>query len=386
MTHNHSDKPDQPPHCNGCHGGPEIQDDTATHSAGNVRGTDRPPAAVHHGPGGLGPDPSVREVARAAWNAWLSPDLLRSGPVLWPFGRRARARRARNQAVTAEAHRRRDDLRATFDTLFTSTNDGNGDDVGGGLGRRPDGRRPVSRRARAGVILALAGMVVTIAVAGWTLSSPASRSTSSPTSLPAVSPPPADTGSSATELAETTAVSGATLPARPPIPSGGVEPTSPHPAGAVDPGAVRVVEPPRGDPTPAELATPEGAMRAWLARWCPFDHGEQFGAAQRRARPAMTDAGWSILNPYDGDARDAQARASWDKTQAAGESGRCSEPTALVSPAAPRAPDSAIVIGALTRLVTAPGQPAYTEPLSVVWRVRRGADGLWRLDLPTEGG
>jgi hypothetical protein len=372
MTHDHSDRPAQPaPRHNDSHARPEPA--ATRHEEPGHRAAD----GVHIGQEQLlGPDPSVREVARAARNAWFSRDLLRSGPTLWPFGRRARDRRARNQAAAVEAHRRRAELRAAFDTLFTTTS---GTGTGGSVGRPT-----VSGRARAMVILALTGMVAAVALAAWAWSGPAAGPAPKPTP-PSVSPPAA-THSTPTKPSATTVVSAATIPAQPPIPPAGVTPTSPHPAVPVDPSSVRVVQPPPGDPTPAELATPEGAMRAWLARWCPFDHGEEFGAAERRARAAMTDAGWSILNPLDGDTGDQRARASWDKTQAAGESGGCSEPTALVSPQAPRSPTSAIVIGAVTRVITAPGQPAYAEPLSVVWRVRQEADGLWRLDLPTEGG
>lgn len=159
----------------------------------------------------------------------------------------------------------------------------------------------------------------------------------------------------------------------------------------MDAGSLRVVDPPVGEPTPVELGTPEGAMRAWLARLCPFDHVDPFGAAEQRARAAMTDAGWATLNPVDGDAGgDERARLSWEKTVAAGESGRCAEPTAQISLEAPRTATSAIVIGAVTRVVTSPDsdpdQAPYVEQLSQVRLVRRGADGLWRVDLPAEGG
>jgi hypothetical protein len=143
-----------------------------------------------------------------------------------------------------------------------------------------------------------------------------------------------------------------------------------------------VVDPPAGDPTPTELATPEGALRAWLARLCPCDYRQPFGTAERRARLAMTDTGWTILDP----AENPGARASWDQTVAARESGRCAQPTALVSPEAPRTPSTAIVIGAVTRVVTPDGGQPYAEQLFEVWIVRQSPDGLWRVHLPTEGG
>jgi hypothetical protein len=106
----------------------------------------------------------------------------------------------------------------------------------------------------------------------------------------------------------------------------------------------------------------------------------------------MTSDGWSTLDPGDGDEADQRARTSWATTVAARESGRCAHPIAQISAEAPRTATSVIVIGAVTRVVTSAGhtgatagQP-YAEQLSVARVVRRDMDGLWRVDLPTEGG
>jgi hypothetical protein len=137
------------------------------------------------------------------------------------------------------------------------------------------------------------------------------------------------------------------------------------------------------------MGSPDGVMRAWLSRVCPFDFTDAFGTAERRAKPAMTDAGWATINPDNDTPRAERAHASWDTTVVARESGRCAEPAATISPEAPRSDASAVVIGATTRVITAragDGQAPYVEQLSEVRIVRRGTDGLWRVDLATAGG
>jgi hypothetical protein len=315
----------------------------------------------------LGPDSSVREIARAAREAFLGADLIRSGPTLWPFGQRARTRRERNQQVIEQARLRRAQFRQAFDAPPAAA-------------PRPARRRPIGRRTNRIVIAGLAGLALAVAAAAVWLGRPEPR--------PVTQPAPASSTTSPLALSSTTATTpgstsgSAAVPAQPPIPSGGVAPITPRPHPTVNPSTVVVVDPPVGDPTPNELATPESAVRAWLARKCPFDYRQPVGTAERQARPAMTDAGWNTVDPSD----DARVRASWDRTVAARESGRCAAPTALVSPEAPRSPTTAIVIGAATRLVTPEGGQPYVEHLTEVRLVRRGTDGLWRVDLPTEGG
>ncbi|WP_142065306.1 hypothetical protein [Pseudonocardia kunmingensis] len=143
-----------------------------------------------------------------------------------------------------------------------------------------------------------------------------------------------------------------------------------------------VVDPPAGDPAPAELASPEGAMRAWLARLCPYAYTEPFGAPEQRARPAMTTAGWAELDP----AADERARASWDKVVAGAETARCAAPTAVVSPEAPRSDTSAIVIGEIQQVITAGSGTRWVETLRHTRVVLRDSDGLWRVGTATAGG
>jgi hypothetical protein len=123
-------------------------------------------------------------------------------------------------------------------------------------------------------------------------------------------------------------------------------------------------------------------MSAWLARWCPFTYTDPFATSENRARPAMTGPGWASFDPrrHDG------ARESWRRTTAARESGRCGRPDSHVSPEAPRSAATAIVIGTISRVVTAPGQPPYVEQISELRIVRHSADGGWRVDRHTEGG
>lgn len=345
------------------------------------------------------PHVSGREGLRAVLDAYLSTDLLHPGPSLLPFGRRARDRRTRNQAVTDEARRRRDQLRLTTAHIVAGPPGHVGDRCGPDrTAGSPAVRQSVDRRTQRRVVLGLTAVVAAVALAALWWSPPEPHPVNP--SLAASQTPPepgSSTLSTSTAVVTTGGADAGSLPARPPIPPGGVTPVTPGPDTTVDPDSVRVVAVPTGAPTRAELATPEAAMRAWLARLCPFTHTEPFGTAEQRARPAMTDNGWSTLNPLDGDSGgdgvDQRVRVSWDKTVAARESGRCAQPIAQISAEAPRTPTSVIVIGAATRVITSTnhtsgtaGASPYVEQLSVVRVVRRGTDGLWRVDHPTEGG
>lgn len=348
------------------------------------------------------PHVSGHEGIRAVLDAYLSPDLLHPGPSLLPFGRRARDRRARNRAVTDEARRRRDQLRLTAANIVAGPSGHAGDRSGPDrTAGSPVVRRSVDRRTQRRVVLGLTVVVAAVALAAlwWSPPEPAPVNPS-----PAASQTPPGPGSgtfpTSTAVVATGSADAGSLPAWPPIPPDGVTPVTPGPDTTADRDSVRVVAVPTGAPTRAELATPEAAMRAWLARLCPFTHTDPFGTAEQRARPAMTDNGWSTLNPLDGDSggdsgggADQRVSASWDKTVAARESGRCAQPIAQISAEAPRTPTSVIVIGAATRVITSTNhtsatadQAPYVEQLSVVRVVRRGTDGLWRVDLPTEGG
>ncbi|GLZ28143.1 hypothetical protein Lesp02_03330 [Lentzea sp. NBRC 105346] len=140
--------------------------------------------------------------------------------------------------------------------------------------------------------------------------------------------------------------------------------------------------PPAGEPSPEELSTPESAARAWLARWCAFDHTEPFAAAEQRARPAMTDLGWRNFDP----AGDERARHSWERTVAAKESGRCSAPQAQVPSGAPASDNRRIVLVWADRVVTGTAGSPYVERIMQTRHVHRGADGRWRVDIATVGG
>jgi hypothetical protein len=119
-----------------------------------------------------------------------------------------------------------------------------------------------------------------------------------------------------------------------------------------------------------------------LARTCPFSFRDAFGAAEQRGESAMTANGWNNDNP----ANNQQAQTSWSETVSAQEVGQCGAPTAAVDPEAPGDASSAIVIGSIERVVTGPGEAAYVETVNATRVVLRGADGLWRVDVATQGG
>ncbi|ALG06371.1 hypothetical protein [Kibdelosporangium phytohabitans] len=131
-----------------------------------------------------------------------------------------------------------------------------------------------------------------------------------------------------------------------------------------------------------ELSTPESAAQAWLARWCPFDYRAPFGESEQRAQTAMVPDAWTAWNAEIND----RSRRSWDATVAARESARCTSPTAVISPEAPRTPHAVIVIVAATRVVSSTGATAYAETVTATRVVLRGADNLWRIGEATEGG
>lgn len=341
------------------------------------------------------PDASVRAIARTVRAALVGTDLLRSGPAFWPFGHRARRRRAHNDRIAEEATRRRARLRETFDAAYSTTgaHTDDSDDINetqpGNQAKRANSayRRPVDHRTRVLVIGCLLGLVAAVVLAMVWVGSPApaedaSRIPDDPT-LPAT-PESTDRPPSASGPANQS------LPPRPAVPPSGVAAVPAHPREPVDPQSVSLVDPPTTAPTRAELDTPEGAMQAWLGRWCPFDYTDPFGTAERRAQPAMTDEAWATVNPDNDTPRADDVRASWEKTIAARESGRCTQAVAVISPAASRSATATIVIGAITRVITSDspigGQTPYVEQLTEVRIVRREPDGGWRVDLTATGG
>lgn len=306
------------------------------------------------------------EVARAAGAAFVSRDLLGTRPGLWPLGRRARARRERNREITEEARRRRGQFRAAFESGATQAS-------------RPARWRPVERRANAAVIASLSGVVLGVFALSVWFSGRA----------PAPHPQPAATGAAVASSAPVppstappTPGAGVSLPGLPPIPPGGVAPIRPPTSTTVNPASVRLADRPTGEATAAELSSPEGAVGAWLARWCPYSSTEAFGAAEQRARSAMTAAGWAAFDPAGND----RAQRSWRTIVTERQTARCSAPTALISPEAPRSAVSAIVIGQIQRVVTAGDGARWVDTLTGTRIVLRGADGLWRVDTATTGG
>ena len=310
-------------------------------------------------------DLSLAQAWQLTRAALVSPDLLRPGPGV-PFGRRARARKARRRDIADETRRRR---RALVQAL------GHYDRT-----PRPDRRawRTVDPRANRLVILTLSivvGLVGALAVSRRHGPEPAPRqempTSSAPSSTPA--PNPVSTSSRPTTSARA-------VPPRPPIPSGGVTPLTAGTPQKLAPASVVLADPPLSPPTPNDLATADSAAAAWMARWCAFTYTDTFGTNIARARPAMTPAGWASF------ASTTPSRASWAATVAAGESARCSTPTARISPEAPRSADSAIVLVTADRVVSAARAASYVESLGESRVVRRGDDSLWRVDTATEGG
>ncbi|MCK2239987.1 MULTISPECIES: hypothetical protein [unclassified Crossiella] len=96
----------------------------------------------------------------------------------------------------------------------------------------------------------------------------------------------------------------------------------------------------------------------------------------------MTAQEWSRFDPRGNPA----VQRSWQLTVAARETARCSQPQALVSPAAPRTADSAIVFLDAWRVVTAENGTSYTESVQESRILRREPDRLWRVDAATVGG
>lgn len=324
-------------------------------------------------------DHSARSADRpslpAAVRALFGADLLGPSPGILPFGRRARARRAEWDRLRQEAQDRRATLGRSREARWR------------GLAGQP-GWRPVSRRRNLAVIAALCSAVAVVMIAAWWLapSPPAPRTTkAAPTDSTE-----ATTARSTERSLTTSATASAQAQGVPegeesgpyPIPPNGVAPVTPAPRVTGAPGDVVVATAPTHFAGPDDLASPQSAAVAWLARVCSFDHRDPFGAAEARGRSAMTEAQWVHENPTQYE----PARRSWQRTVIAGEVGRCSEPTASVSPEAPRTDDQAIVLISADRVVSASSGAVYVERADETRVVERGTDGLWRVGQRTSGG
>lgn len=344
-----SPHPDTPPVMRPAPGRPTVREDKQRH--GSVSGS---PGAV----------------LRQAGDALVGRDLIGPRPGILPFGPQARARKQRHRQIEAEAQRRRAALREEFDRTVATP--------------LPKRWRPVDR-ARNVTVIASLGILVFAVVAAmlWT----GTRNAPEPVRPTVVMPGSSTVSTTGSPLTLHTPSRSSppglsSLPAVAPIPAGGVTaitPTAPVPLAA---DAVDVEPVPTDAPGAGELSTPENAAVAWLRRWCAFTWTDAPGTAERRAQPAMTAAAWSLFDP----ARSERALASWQRTVAAQESGRCSAPRAMVSPEAPRSPRSAIVLVTADRVVTSATGATYVEQVRETRIVLREDDTLWRVDTATEGG
>jgi hypothetical protein len=311
-------------------------------------------------------------VLRQAGDALVGRDLIGPRPGIFPFGPKARARKQRHRQIEAEALRRRAALRKEFDRTVSAAP----------LPRR---WRPVDRARNVTVIASLGVVVFAVVAAMWWSGTRNAPEQIRPTVVVPGSSTVSTTGSPRilhTPSGSSPPTGSSSLPAVAPIPAGGVTaitPTAPAPLAA---DAVDIDSVPTDAPGAGELSTPENAAVAWLRRWCAFTWTDAPGAAERRAQPAMTGAAWSLFDP----ARSERALASWQRTVAAQESGRCSVPRAIVSPEAPRSPRSAIVLVTADRVVTGVSGSPYVEQVRETRIVLQEDDTLWRVDTATEGG
>jgi hypothetical protein len=261
----------------------------------------------------------------------------------------------------------------------------------------PSGWAPVPRRRHAAVIGGLVVLVAAMGTAAWATTRPATNGPeqSTPTGHQAGQAPPAAAGPvvppaassspppSASSSSPASPTGGGSLAPVPAVPSGGVPAiTPPATHEHASPSQVHTIATPTGRITRGDLATPTSAAETWLARWCSFDYHQPFGASEKRAKAAMTSAGWAEFAP----AGNQRERASWNKTVAAKETGKCSRPAASINPEAPRSKDLAVVRVRAERVVHGAGEKPYVEPVTAQRVVKRGKDGLWRVGRASEGG
>ncbi|TDQ00602.1 hypothetical protein EV186_102463 [Labedaea rhizosphaerae] len=244
-------------------------------------------------------------------------------------------------------------------------------------------------RANAIAIATLTGLVAVVAALAVVFSSHTAPNLPAVTTSKALGPETMASRPTPTSTADQTHTSAITTGTDAPgtrlrtlVPDHGVRPITPKPPAKADPRSVRLAPAPTRPPTAADLATPESAARAWMARSCPFDYRRPPDAAWRAAAPALTDQERLRSDP----ARDPRYARSWQQIVSAQENGRCSSPTAMVSPEAPRTSDRAVVIVSASRVVTSPVHPPYVEDQFAVRIVIRGQDQLWRVDAETTGG
>ena len=169
-----------------------------------------------------------------------------------------------------------------------------------------------------------------------------------------------------------------------PTPAGGVDPV-PVPAPVqLDPTAVKLVPQPVGAAPAAQLATPVGAVTAWLARTCPSRFTQPYGADVAAGRPVMTGAGWTAAEAQL--AGDAAGPQLWKTVVSTRETRTCDDFDVQLSADAPITGGVAFVGYAAHRVVTAPGAAARVEQLAGARIAIRQSDGRWLVDRPVVGG
>ncbi|MGM1064291.1 hypothetical protein [Saccharothrix sp. Mg75] len=316
------------------------------------------------------PSRVAREVSRALWGR----DLLGPRPGWWLWGAKARARAHRRRELREAGAQRRAELHHQFTR---------GHARGVGDVRMP--WRPVPIRRNIAAITGVITVIAAVVGLAWSADGPGTAgSAPRQPSEPASTPTGAASATSMPVVQPSGAASAASsLPEQPPIPASGVAPTVVQPRTGTDPATIVAAAAPEGPPARQELAGPESAARAWLARWCPFTTThDQFGDAEKRARTIMTADAWSLFDP----AGDDRAAHSWQQATAAGESGTCSAPVAQIVPSAPRTSERVVVRVTADRVVTTAGGTRYVESVSSTRVMLRQGDGTWRVDLAAVGG
>ena len=169
-----------------------------------------------------------------------------------------------------------------------------------------------------------------------------------------------------------------------PTPAGGVPAAAPTVAPPIHPSAVKVQPASAGAVTPADQASPQAAVTAWLARTCPSSWRDPFGADLTRGKDLETVAAWKADNP----AHDTVGAALWRSEVVAHRQIRaCGNLQVVVSPDQPITARGGFVLYSAERVVTsaAGGLPVTVEQLSGARRVLQQA-GVWRVDIAVVGG
>ena len=236
-----------------------------------------------------------------------------------------------------------------------------------------------------------AGAASTAAAVAATFATPAARTSTEQTQTSAS----ASAAAAATRLVvpgagNQAAVSDAGMGPQPvaghwqPTPAGGVTPIPAPTSVPVDPAAVILVPQPTGPATAAQLATPVGAVTAWLARTCPSRYSRPYGADVAAGRAVMTTAGWAAAQQQL--TADATGPQLWRSAATARQIRTCGDLDVQRSTDAPTGGGVAFVEYTAHRVVTTPGSPDRVEQLAGARMVIRQGDGRWLVDRPVIGG